>query len=329
EKTIDSGFTRFNSIVTSLKYLNQDYSSKNHVRKFLHTLLLKWRAKVMAIKEAKDLATLLLDELIGNLKGNRFGCGNRFGNGGNRFERSHKNGFGNEGGESSRQRRGCYNCGEEGHFIGRCPKPKENKAFVGSAWSDSEDGPMYNTILKKKLLRKEGRGGNFVIPCSIMRLSLANHSYIYPLGIAKDVLVDVAGFVYPMDFIILDVKEDEHMPIILGTSFLTTARAEVEFDKGSMTLNASKYKIRFFRTVEFPSKIEERIGRDLDPMIPTNYVNKIILEWEERIKIYQENKMGFNKWRSKVFDDKNLAGHNLFVYELEEEDSNVNDVGVT
>ncbi|GJS73226.1 DUF4219 domain-containing protein [Tanacetum coccineum] len=68
EETIDSGFTRFNAIVTSLKSLDPDYSSKNHVRKFLCALPLKWRSKVMAIKEAKDLATLLLDELIGNLK---------------------------------------------------------------------------------------------------------------------------------------------------------------------------------------------------------------------------------------------------------------------
>ncbi|GKB48894.1 hypothetical protein Tco_0899647, partial [Tanacetum coccineum] len=68
EETIDSGFTRFNAIVTSLKSLDPDYSSKNHVRKFLHALPLKWRAKVTTIKEAKDLATLSLDELIGNLK---------------------------------------------------------------------------------------------------------------------------------------------------------------------------------------------------------------------------------------------------------------------
>ncbi|GJS41469.1 hypothetical protein Tco_0566512 [Tanacetum coccineum] len=47
---------------------HQDYSSKNHVRKFLCALPLKWRAKVTAIEEAKDLATLPLDELIGNLK---------------------------------------------------------------------------------------------------------------------------------------------------------------------------------------------------------------------------------------------------------------------
>ncbi|GJX80283.1 uncharacterized protein Tco_0328432 [Tanacetum coccineum] len=68
EETIDSSFTRFNVIVTSLKSLYPNYSSKNHVRKFLHALPLKWRAKVTAIEESKDLATLPLDELIGNLK---------------------------------------------------------------------------------------------------------------------------------------------------------------------------------------------------------------------------------------------------------------------
>nr|GEU92508.1 serine/threonine protein kinase SRPK1 [Tanacetum cinerariifolium] len=45
-----------------------DYSSKNHVRKFLCALSLKWRAKVTAIEETKGLDSLPLDELIGNLK---------------------------------------------------------------------------------------------------------------------------------------------------------------------------------------------------------------------------------------------------------------------
>ncbi|GKA73092.1 hypothetical protein Tco_0779308 [Tanacetum coccineum] len=68
EETIDNGFTRFNAIVTSLKSFDPDYSSKNHVRKFIRSLPLKLRAKVMAIEEAKDLATLPFDELVGNLK---------------------------------------------------------------------------------------------------------------------------------------------------------------------------------------------------------------------------------------------------------------------
>ncbi|GKD14031.1 hypothetical protein Tco_1198438 [Tanacetum coccineum] len=68
EETIDNDFTQFKAIVTSLKSLDPDYSSKNHVRKFLRALTLKWRAKVTAIEEAKDLATLPLYELIENLK---------------------------------------------------------------------------------------------------------------------------------------------------------------------------------------------------------------------------------------------------------------------
>ncbi|GJT17178.1 hypothetical protein Tco_0875884 [Tanacetum coccineum] len=64
----DSAFARFNTIITSLKALDEGYSSKNYVRKFLRALHPKWRAKVTAIEESKDLTSLSLDELIGNLK---------------------------------------------------------------------------------------------------------------------------------------------------------------------------------------------------------------------------------------------------------------------
>nr|GEU45851.1 DUF4219 domain-containing protein/UBN2 domain-containing protein [Tanacetum cinerariifolium] len=68
EDTIDSGVKRFNATVTSLKYLDQNFCNKNYVRKFLRALLLKWRPRVTAIEEVKDLAVLPLDELIGSLK---------------------------------------------------------------------------------------------------------------------------------------------------------------------------------------------------------------------------------------------------------------------
>ncbi|GKF70996.1 hypothetical protein Tco_0207110, partial [Tanacetum coccineum] len=68
DETIDSDFTRFNTIITGLKALDKGYSSKNYVRKFLRALHLKWRAKVTEIEESKDLTSMLLDELIGNLK---------------------------------------------------------------------------------------------------------------------------------------------------------------------------------------------------------------------------------------------------------------------
>ncbi|GJQ98632.1 zf-CCHC domain-containing protein [Tanacetum coccineum] len=68
DESINSAFARFNTIITSLKALDEGYSSKNYVRKFLRALHPKWRAKVTAIEESKDLTSLSLDELIGNLK---------------------------------------------------------------------------------------------------------------------------------------------------------------------------------------------------------------------------------------------------------------------
>ncbi|GJQ99083.1 retrovirus-related pol polyprotein from transposon TNT 1-94 [Tanacetum coccineum] len=67
-ESIDGAFARFNTIITSLKALDECYSSKNYVRKFLRALHPKWRAKVTKIEESKDLTSLSLDELIGNLK---------------------------------------------------------------------------------------------------------------------------------------------------------------------------------------------------------------------------------------------------------------------
>nr|GEV95717.1 zf-CCHC domain-containing protein/UBN2 domain-containing protein [Tanacetum cinerariifolium] len=67
-ESIDNAFARFNTIITSLKALDEGFSSKNYVRKILRALHPKWRAKVKAIKESKDLTSLSLDKFIGNLK---------------------------------------------------------------------------------------------------------------------------------------------------------------------------------------------------------------------------------------------------------------------
>lgn len=68
DESIVSSFASFNSIITSLKSLDEEISVKSCVRKYLWALHPKWRAKVTTIEESKDLASLSLDELIGNLK---------------------------------------------------------------------------------------------------------------------------------------------------------------------------------------------------------------------------------------------------------------------
>ncbi|GKE93327.1 zinc finger, CCHC-type containing protein, partial [Tanacetum coccineum] len=111
-----------------------------------------------------------------------------------------------------------------------------------------------------------------------IRLSLASHSYIYPLGIAEDVLVEVVEHVYPVDFVILDIKENGKRPFIVGTPFLTTAKAAIMFDKGTITLISGNSKISFHRIPDFPCMTEKRVKNDIEPISHTMTVNRLVLE---------------------------------------------------
>ncbi|GJZ95376.1 zinc finger, CCHC-type containing protein [Tanacetum coccineum] len=143
-------------------------------------------------------------------------------------------------------------------------------------------GPEHDANLKKKITRKEDIGGNFEITCNVG-------------GIAEDVLVDIASYVYPIDFVILDIREDEKRPFILGTLLLTTAKAVIKFDKGMITLKSRKSKISFHRIPEPHCRIEKGIKNDIEPISPTMTINRLVLEWEEKIKLHQEKEMKFDQ----------------------------------
>ncbi|GJS37166.1 zf-CCHC domain-containing protein [Tanacetum coccineum] len=141
----NSAFARFNTIITSLKALDEGYSSKNYVRKFLRAIHPKWRAKVTAIEESKDLTSLSLDELIRNLKVHEMIIkkyseivktnGER-----KSLTLKAKKESSDEECSTSGGDRKCFRCGDPNHLIGECPKPpkdKNQRAFVGGSWSDS------------------------------------------------------------------------------------------------------------------------------------------------------------------------------------------------
>ncbi|GJZ73006.1 MAK10-like protein [Tanacetum coccineum] len=128
-----------------------------------------------------------------------------------------------------------------------------------------------------------------------IRLLLASYSYIYPLGIAEDVLVEIAKHVYLVDLVILDIKEDKKRPFILGTPFLTTAKAVIKFDKGTITLRSGKSKISFHRIPESLVTIKRGVKNNIETIAPTMIVNRLVLEWEERIRLHQEREIEFNR----------------------------------
>lgn len=58
----------------------------------------------------------------------------------------------------------------------------------------------------------------------MMTLQFADHSVKIPYGIVVDVLVKIDKFVFPINFLILEMPNDEEIPLILGRPFLETGR---------------------------------------------------------------------------------------------------------
>ncbi|XP_059627033.1 uncharacterized protein LOC132269805 [Cornus florida] len=66
-ESISTMFVRFTDIINGLKHLGGTITNSDLVRKILRSLPEKWDTKATAIKEAYNLNTLELDELLGSL----------------------------------------------------------------------------------------------------------------------------------------------------------------------------------------------------------------------------------------------------------------------
>ncbi|GJT65272.1 DNA-directed DNA polymerase [Tanacetum coccineum] len=138
-----------------------------------------------------------------------------------------------------------------------------------------------STVLLNKLSSKEKDPRSFTIPCDIghlhinkiladlgasislmsytmyeklglgepkptrMSLELADRSIQYPREIAKNVLIKIDKFVLPIDFVILDMREDSRILIILGRPFLATARAMIDVFNKKITLRVGSEEVIF------------------------------------------------------------------------------------
>ncbi|KAK2362821.1 hypothetical protein QL285_087851 [Trifolium repens] len=94
-------------------------------------------------------------------------------------------------------------------------------------------------------------------------LVLANQTTIHSAGTIEDVLVKVEYLVFPADFMILDIQEDEEHPIILRRPFLANSRALINVELAELTLRSGEEE----KTIK-ASKIER--------------IDCYMLEWKDR-----------------------------------------------
>ena len=133
-----------------------------------------------------------------------------------------------------------------------------------------------SAVIKRDLPEKMKDPGSFTIPCTIgefefpkalcdsgasinlmpysvakklslgeitpttVTLQMADRTMAKPEGIIEEVLVKVGKFIFPADFIILDMEEDSQVPLLLGRPFLATGAAFIDMQKGILTLRVGE-----------------------------------------------------------------------------------------
>src|ERR1044072_6483537 len=68
EESVETMFSRFHMLVAGLRVLDKGYSTVDHVKKIIRSLPVEWRPMVTALKMAKDLNKISLEELISSLR---------------------------------------------------------------------------------------------------------------------------------------------------------------------------------------------------------------------------------------------------------------------
>ena len=80
---------------------------------------------------------------------------------------------------------------------------------------------------------------------TIITLQLSDRSIKYPRDIVEDVLVKVNKFIFSIDFIVLDMKEDYDVPLILGRPFLATRGALIDVQQKKLILRIQDEQVTF------------------------------------------------------------------------------------
>ncbi|XP_050915766.1 uncharacterized protein LOC127130846 [Lathyrus oleraceus] len=136
-----------------------------------------------------------------------------------------------------------------------------------------------NSIAENKLYKKEKDPGSFSIPCILgnhvidkafldlgasvilmplavcrrlnlgelqptkMSLQSADRSVKYAVGILEDIPVRIRQLYIPTDFVVMDIKEEDEIPILLGRPFLSTTGAILDVKRGKLTFEVGDKKI--------------------------------------------------------------------------------------
>ncbi|XP_071714353.1 uncharacterized protein [Rutidosis leptorrhynchoides] len=130
--------------------------------------------------------------------------------------------------------------GDSGKFVFPC-KFSESEVFnaladLGASINDVVRALSIN-LMPHSLYERLGLGP---LKPTRIRIRLANHSFDTAIGIAEDILVSIDSLVFPVDFVIMEMKEDLQVPLILGRPFLATADTIILVQRNQLNIGVGE-----------------------------------------------------------------------------------------
>ncbi|XP_052888060.1 uncharacterized protein LOC128296661 [Gossypium arboreum] len=130
--------------------------------------------------------------------------------------------------------------------------------------------PRYAKFLKELCISKRKLLGNEKETGVIIQLT--DRSVVHPEGVLEDVLVKVSELIFPADFYIIDMEDENSensSDILLGRPFLSTAQTKIDVRSGILTMEFDGEVVKFnvYEAMNHPSVISNVSNIDIiDPL---------------------------------------------------------------
>nr|GFA12507.1 reverse transcriptase domain-containing protein [Tanacetum cinerariifolium] len=109
---------------------------------------------------------------------------------------------------------------------------------------------------------------------------LADISFQYPVGIAKNMLIEVGKLTFLADFIILEMKEDNKVPLIPGRPFLHTADVVIRVKRKQLNLG-----VRIERMIFNSDSVMKHSYSNDDTCFTIDIIDEILEEDFDAVKL--------------------------------------------
>ena len=76
-----------------------------------------------------------------------------------------------------------------------------------------------------------------------MTLKMEDRTMAQPERVLEDVLINFEKFIFPVDFVVMDMEEDTQVPLLLRRPFLAIGAGLIDVKKEELTLSVGEHKL--------------------------------------------------------------------------------------